>query len=88
MREAAGRWQSREGSTSVCIFHNRGRKSGGYWVAFAYDSKTVLRRPIKHYWDQMRYFDLWGRIVLAYDAEDDVLSLSDYGDYYRVEEND
>ena len=85
MREAAGAWRSREGSPAVRIFRNEQRKRGGYLVEVAYDRKTVLRRPIKYFWG-IRYFDLWGRIALSYDAGRDVLNLSEYGDYDRVEE--
>jgi hypothetical protein len=86
MREAAGVWRSREGSPAVRIFHNDTRKKGGYLIEVAYDRKTVLRRPIRHLWGNIRYFDLWGRIVLFYDAGRDVLTLTGYGDYYREEE--
>ena len=53
--------------------------------AFAYDAKTVLRRPLRQMWG-LCYFDLWGRIGLSYDHERDVLTLAGYGDYYRAEE--
>ena len=86
MREAAGVWRSREGSPAVRIFHNDTRKKGGYLIEVAYERKTVLRRPIRHLWGNIRYFDLWGRIVLFYDAGRDVLTLAGYGDYYREEE--
>lgn len=54
-------------------------------MAFAYDAKTVLRRPLRQMWG-LCYFDLWGRIGLSYDHERDVLTLAGYGDYYRAEE--
>lgn len=34
----------------------------------------------------IRYFDLYGRVGLAYDAGREVLQLSAYGDYYRAAE--
>ncbi|KAA6319932.1 hypothetical protein EZS27_030228, partial [termite gut metagenome] len=34
----------------------------------------------------IRYFDLFGRVGIAYDGERDVLLLSVYGEYIRVEE--
>lgn len=84
--DIAGSWRSREGAPSVRIYHNQARKGGGYYVEFAYDEKTVFRRPIKSYWGDIRHFDLYGFIGLAYDAEGDVLRLSLYGDYYRAED--
>lgn len=63
----------------------RSTRAGGYHVAFAYDAKTVLRRPLRQMWG-LCYFDLWGRIGLSYDHERDVLTLAGYGDYYRAEE--
>lgn len=68
------------------IYRNTARRHGGYHLEFAYDGKTVFRRPIKKYNCGMRYFDLYGFVGLAYDSPRDVLSLSVYGDYYRVEE--
>jgi len=50
MSEIAGRWCSREGSPEVRIYHNEARRAGGYHVAFAYDAKTVLRRPLRQMW--------------------------------------
>lgn len=85
MSEIAGRWCSREGSPEVRIYHNEARRAGGYHVAFSYDAKTVLRRPLRQMWG-LCYFDLWGRIGLSYDHERDVLTLAGYGDYYRAEE--
>lgn len=85
MSEIAGRWRSREGSPSVSIYRNERRRDGGYHVAFAYDADTVLRRPLRQAWG-LCYFSLWGRIGLSYDDERDVLTLTGYGSYYRVEE--
>ena len=62
MSEIAGRWCSREGSPEVRIYHNEARRAGGYHVAFAYDAKTVLRRPLRQMWG-LCYFDLWGRLL-------------------------
>ena len=75
MSEIAGRWCSREGSPEVRIYHNEARRAGGYHVAFAYDAKTVLRRPLRQMWG-LCYFDLWGRIGLSYYHERDVLTLA------------
>jgi len=34
----------------------------------------------------VRYFDLYGRVEIAYDGEREILLLSDYGEYIREEE--
>ncbi|MFR6717735.1 hypothetical protein [Alistipes putredinis] len=60
-------------SPEVRIYHGEARRAGGYHVAFAYDAKTVLRRPLRQMWG-LCYFDLWGRIGLSYDHERDVLT--------------
>ena len=74
MSEIAGRW----------VQPRRGRRRYGYTTTkhagpavttwpFAYDAKTVLRRPLRQMWG-LCYFDLWGRIGLSYDHERDVLT--------------
>ena len=83
--DVAGRWQSREGAPRIRIYRNRTRKGGGYYVEFSYDGKHLFHLPVKMYWGGIRYFDLYGFVGLAYDAERDVLQLSSYGDYYRSE---
>lgn len=85
MPEIAGRWFSRSGAPKVSICRNESRKGGGYRVEFAYDEKTIVKRPIKQYWG-IRYFDLYGWIRISYNSERDVLTLVGYGDYYREEE--
>lgn len=80
-----GSWVSKEGSPRIRIYRNTKYKNGGYYLELAYDERTVYRRPIKSYWSNIRYFDLYGFVGLAYDPERDVLQLSAYGDYYRAE---
>lgn len=84
--DVKGSWTSREGAPSVRIYRNTACKNGCYHLELAYDGKTVFRRPIKKFPQGLRYFDLYGFIGLAYDSHRDVLSLSAYGDYYRVED--
>lgn len=59
------------------VYHHR--------IKFSYDLHTVFNC---HLWHRggVTYFYLYGHIRLSYDAERDVLTLSDYGDYRRAEE--
>lgn len=85
MAEIAGGWRSLERAPRVRILRNEGRRDGGYWVEFAYDEKTVLRRPIRRCWN-VCYFELYGWITLCYDSAGDILTLSGYGKYRREED--
>lgn len=86
LREITGRWVSRERAPSVRIFRNRKQKNGGLWLELTYNNpQAVFSCPIKDMFG-VRYFDLFGRIGLAYDAEREVLQLSAYGEYIRAVE--
>ncbi len=83
--EVKGRWVSREGSPDVRIFRNRDCRNGGYHLELTYRFGDTYRRPIKRQ-SNIRYFDLYGFVGLAFDPERDLLQLSHYGDYYRAED--
>lgn len=86
LREITGRWVSREGAPSVRIFRNRKCKNGCLYLDFTYNNpQAVFSRPIREMFG-IRYFDLFGRVGVAYDAERDVLLLSAYGEYQRAAE--
>ena len=79
-----GRWCSREGSPSIRVY--RSRKDGGRScrIAITYPWGDVVHRPVLS--DHgAHYFDLFGWVSLSYDSLRDVLMLSCYGNYYRVE---
>ena len=84
--DVVGTWESREGAPRIRIYRNSSRKGGGYRLELAYDRRTRFVLPIRKYWGGIRYFDLYGFVGLAYDAECDVLQLSAYGSYYRTDE--
>ena len=85
VREITGSWVSREGAPSVRIYRNRKCKNGGLWLELTYNNpQAVFSSPIKQLFG-IRYFDLFGRVGLAYDDERDVLLLSAYGEYVRAE---
>ncbi|GHT57631.1 hypothetical protein AGMMS50239_00320 [Bacteroidia bacterium] len=81
LREIAGRWVSPGGSPEVRIVFTGTR----YRLEFSYDAATVFTCPIRHQWG-VTFFYLYGRIRISYDAERDVLILSDYGEYIRADE--
>lgn len=84
--DVVGTWESLEGAPRIRIYRNSFRKGGGYRLELAYDRRTRFVLPIRKYWGGIRYFDLYGFVGLAYDAERDVLQLSVYGNYYRTDE--
>ena len=86
LEDIRGKWVSCGGDSSrmpevhiyrTGVFHHR--------IKFSYDPNTVFNCPLWHRWGVTLFF-LYGRIQLSYDAERDILTLSDYGDYYRAEE--
>lgn len=86
VREITGSWVSEEGAPSVRIFRNRTRTNGGLYMELTYNNpQAVFSSPIKERFG-VRYFDLFGLVGLAYDAERDVLLLSAYGEYHRAAE--
>lgn len=86
LRDITGRWVSSEGAPAVRIFRNDARKNGGLWLELTYNNpQAIYSCPIKEVFG-VRYFDLYGRVGIAYDGEREVLLLSDYGEYIRAEE--
>ena len=86
LRDITGRWVSSEGAPTVRIFRNKTRKNGGLWLELTYNNpQAVYSRPVKEVFG-VCYFDLYGRVGIAYDTERDVLLLSDFGEYIRANE--
>lgn len=86
LRDITGTWVSRQGAPTVRIYRNRKQKNGGLWAELTYKNpQAKFSSPIVGVFG-VWYFDLFGRVGLAYDAERDVLHLSAYGEYFRVEE--
>lgn len=82
--DVLGRWCSREGAPPIRIYRQKQRGGKGYHIALAYRGGVVLRRPV--YTNRgTHYFDLYGCVSMFYDSVRDVLMLSCYGNYYRVE---
>ena len=81
LREVCGRWVSRCGSPQVRIFFT----GTHYRLEFSYDPATVFTCPVRRMWG-VTFFYLYGRIRISYDAERETLMLSDYGEYFRADE--
>ena len=83
LREITGRWVSPQGMPPVRIYRTR---KGNIVLELTYNNpQAVYKRSIRNM-SGIRYFSLFGRIGLAYDAERDALLLSSYGEYIRAEE--
>jgi hypothetical protein len=86
LRDITGRWVSSEGAPAVRIFRSDARKNGGLWLELTYNNpQAIYSRPVKDVFG-VRYFDLYGRVGIAYDRERDMLLFSDYGEYIRAED--
>lgn len=84
--DITGTWESREGAPRLRIFRNEARKGGCLYLELTYNKpQAVFACPIRACFG-IRYFDLYGRVGLAYDGGRDVLLLSSYGEYNRVPE--
>ena len=81
LREIAGHWISLDGSPEVRIVFT----GTHYRLEFSYDVRTVFTCPIRQQWG-VTCFYLYGRIGISYDAEREVLMLSQYGEYVREED--
>ncbi|MBP3565292.1 MAG: DUF3876 domain-containing protein [Alistipes sp.] len=84
-RDITGRWRSIDNTTSLCIYRNRKYHHGGIHIKVVYRDGTSVSSRIMRSFYSGRYCDLYGVVTMAYDAECDVLWLSDYGDYIREE---
>jgi len=83
--DIAGRWKSREGAPDVRIYKNNERNNGGFLMEFAFKAGEMFRCPVKKR-QGIRYVNLYGVMSLSYNTDNDVLQLSAYGKYYRVED--
>lgn len=85
--EITGRWVSTNGAPAVNIYRNTSRKGGGTRLEFTYNNpQAVFDCAVKAVFGQ-HYIELYGRLVLTYDREREVLSLSAYGEYLRAEDS-
>lgn len=83
--DITGRWKSREGALDIRVYKNSERKNGCFFMEFAFRTGELFRCPVKKCRD-IRYVNLYGVMSLSYNTDNDVLQLSAYGKYYRVED--
>lgn len=83
--DITGRWKSREGAPDIRVYENSERKNGRFFMEFTYKGGNVFKRPVKKH-QGIRYINLYGVMSLSYNTDNDVLQLSAYGKYYRVED--
>lgn len=85
MREITGRWVSREGAPAIRIYRNISRKRGGVRLCLTYNNPLAVCDCTVYKVFGTHYIELYGRIEITYDREQDVLLLSSYGEYVREE---
>lgn len=87
LREIVGRWVSTSGAPAVVIYRNTVQKWKGIRLRLTYNNpQAVCDCAVKNVFGQ-HYIELYGHINLAYDRERDVLIISSYGEYVRVEDS-
>ena len=86
MREITGRWVSREGAPAIRIYRNISRKRGGIRLCFTYNNPLVVCDCTVYKVFSAYYIDLYERIEIIYNREQEVLHLSAFGEYVREED--
>ena len=86
MREITGRWVSREGAPAIRIYRNISRKKGGIRLCLTYNNPLVVCDCTVYKVFSAYYIELYERIEITYDREQEVLHLSAFGKYVREEE--
>lgn len=86
MREITGRWVSREGAPAISIYRNISRKKGGIRLCLTYNNPLVVYDCTVYNVFGLHYIELYERIEITYDREQEVLHLSAFGEYVRQED--
>ncbi|MFR0678831.1 DUF3876 domain-containing protein [Dysgonomonas mossii] len=87
MREITGRWVSREGAPAIRIYRNISRKGGGgIRLCITYNNPLVVCDCTVYNVFRMHYIELYERITITYNREQEILHLSAFGEYVREEE--
>ena len=82
LREVCGRWISKGGMPELYIY-NTGKYH--YRIKFSYNPDTTFNCRLRRIWGAT-YFYLYGSVGVLYEADNEILTLSDYGDYIRAED--
>lgn len=86
MREITGRWVSLEGSPSIIIYRNTSLKWERYHLSLAYNNPHIECDCKVYKSCGTHYIELYERIEITYDQEEEVLNLFAFGNYVRGEE--
>ena len=86
MREITGRWVSREGAPAIRIYRNISRKKGGIRLCLTYNNPQVVCDCTVYNVFGLHYIELYERIEITYDREQEILHLSAFGEYVRQED--
>ncbi len=86
MREITGRWVSREGAPAIRIYRNISRKKGGIRLCLTYNNPLVVCDCTVYNVFGLHYIELYERIEITYDREQEILHLSAFGEYVLQED--
>ena len=86
MREITGRWVSRESAPAIKIYRNISRKKGGIRLCLTYNNPLVVCDCTVYNVFGLHYIELYERIEITYNREQEVLHLSAFGEYVREED--
>ena len=86
MREITGRWVSREGAPAIRIYRNISRKKGGIRLSLTYNNPLVVCDCTVYNVFGLHYIELYERIEITYDREQEILHLSAFGEYVLQED--
>lgn len=86
MREITGRWVSRESAPAIKIYRNISRKKGGIRLCLTYNNPLVVCDCTVYNVFGLHYIELYERIEITYDREQEILHLSAFGEYVRQED--
>lgn len=86
MREITGRWVSRNGAPAIRIYRNISRKKGGIRLCLTYNNPQVVCDCTVYNVFGLHYIELYERIEITYNREQEVLNLSAFGEYVRQED--
>lgn len=86
MREITGRWVSRESATAVRIYRKTSRKRATIRLELTYNNPLVVCDCKVYSEFGQHYIELYERVNIVYDQQNEILHLSAFGEYIRAEE--
>lgn len=82
LRNICGKWVSGWGSPNLRIFYDGKR----FRLVYEYAPDTALTFLLRKDSRGNTYFDFFGKMLLTYDSDEDLLKLSIEGSYKRADE--